>query len=466
MKYKVINILCDEILNINRLEYTVDFLNDHPLKPQNVILKLNAETTDSIDIHYAYEGYGHFSIPVQNLFFSPGSIDFNEIFINSYDFNGESVYSVERQKSEPENFINETKFSFDILETIFCHISRYEEVFSEEARKDEHLRLKASEHLLVRNELHLIPVVDHLVLSFYRALGFNILNTTTNFSMTHDIDAIHKFNSILKLPKSIVRILLMGLGFRGIFEILKWYFKSMLNRDHDPYYVFDSILVPDNIFVNKIIFFVAGGKTRFDQWNKNYYKWLPAVIDKAIRNEYHVGFHPSYRAYNDHEMFQKELELLRESDRQTIDYVRTHFLRMDFNSTFNISVENNISVDSSLGFPDDIGFRCGTGFSYFLYDFVYEKQSAIKELPLIIMDSALLYIYCKNSTDCFRDKLYDFIEKNRFNTHITFNFHNSTFDRSLMSRSGLLKIYSELITDISNFNLKITPKCFKNKCKN
>lgn len=82
------------------------------------------------------------------------------------------------------------------------------------------------------------------------------------------------------------------------------------------------------------------------------------------------------------------------------------------------------------------------------------------------MDSALLYIYCKNDNDCFRNKLYQFIEENKFNTHITFNFHNSTFDKSLLSRNDMINIYLELITDISNFNPKIKPSFFKNKSKN
>lgn len=457
MMYKVINIFCDVILNSNRLKYTIDFLNCHPLKPQNLVLELNGETGESLNINYSPEKPAHFYIPVQNLFFGNASIDLNEIFINKYEYNGEAVFSVEKKKSENIMFINGNEFSFDIFETIFFHISRFEEVFSESYERDEHSRIKTQDQILVRNNLHLHPVVDRLVLAFYRALDFNIPDTVSNFSMTHDVDAIHKFNSAFKLPKSIIRILLMGLGFRGIFDIMKWYFKSILNKDQDPYYVFDSILVPDNIFSNKIIFFVAGGNSGFDLFNENYYKWLPVVIGKAIKNDYYIGFHPSYLAYNDPEMFRSELELLKRSARLEINHVRTHFLRMDFNSTFNISEDNGITLDSTLGFPDNYGFRCGTGFSYFLYDFQDERQSAIRELPLIIMDSALLYIYCKDSEACFRDSLFDFIEKNRYNTHITFNFHNSTFDRSMKTRSGILKIYSELITDIRNYNLKINP---------
>jgi hypothetical protein len=461
MEYKEINIKCKEILNTKRLKYTIDFLNSHPLKPQHILLKLNTETQNNLIIDYSNEISKNFCVPVQNLLFGSGPIDFDKININKYDYNGESVFSVESEKSEQGIFLSKKKFSFDIFETVFCHISRFEEVFSENSRKDEHLRMKTQHQLLVRNKLHNIPVVDQLVLAFYRALGFNIQDTGTTFSMTHDIDAIQKFNSALKLPKSILRVLLMGLGISGVFEIIRWYFKALQKKDNDPYYVFDSMLVSDDIFIDKIIFFVAGGKTKFDLFNKNYIKWLPEVIDKAVDKGYAIAYHPSYNAYNEPEIFSEELRVLRKSYLQAILHMRTHFLRLDFNSTFNISANNSIVIDSTLGFPDTIGFRCGTGFRYFLYDFVSEKQSAIIELPMIIMDSALLYIYCKNDIVCFRDKIYQFIEKNKFNTHITFNFHNSTFDRSLKSRSELINIYLELITDISSFNMKINPSCFK-----
>lgn len=68
MEYRIINIKCKEILNIERLKYTIDFLNSHPLKPQNVLLKLNTETENSLVIDYSYEISKNLFIPVQNLF--------------------------------------------------------------------------------------------------------------------------------------------------------------------------------------------------------------------------------------------------------------------------------------------------------------------------------------------------------------------------------------------------------------
>jgi hypothetical protein len=279
--------------------------------------------------------------------------------------------------------------------------------------------------------------------------------------MTHDIDAIQKYNSRLKLPKSIIRVLLMGLGLKGVIDIVYSFIKTIIKRENDPYYVFDFLLIDDDFFEEKVVFFVAGGTSRFDLYNKNYLKNLKTVAIKATSKDYKIGFHPSYNAFNKADMFGNELKILKAATQKEILFVRTHFLRLDFNSTYEICAVNDLKIDSTLGFTDLIGFRCGTGFKYFLYDFENEKQSLIQELPLIVMDSSLLYMYCKNNSSCFRKILFDFVDSNRFNTHITFNFHNSTFDRSLKNRSDMINTYSELITNINNFYLKINSSSLK-----
>ena len=445
MLEKNINIRCSETINYSRLQYTVDFIDNHPLKPGSIKIKLNSADHCDIEVAYSYEAADKLFIPIQNQFFGNNTHDANDFFINNYLWKNKYLYSLEKKFKNEQFFIINQQFSFDILETIFFHISRFEEVFATSNQLDEHGRMRSDQQILVKNKLQTNPVVDHLIKSFFEVLGIEIEDVITGFSMTHDIDAIQKFSSTIKLPKSIGRVLLMGLGLNGVYRILKSYFSFILNKEEDPYYVFDTLLLSENIFDKKIIFFVSGGKTRFDLYNKNYKLWLPRIVKKALNKGYSIGFHPSYNAFNNPEMFVEEINQLKLACPAPVEYIRTHFLRMDFNATLKISVQNDLIIDSTLGYPDEIGFRCGTGFSYFLYDFQNESKSLIKELPLIIMDSALLFIKCNDSSDCFKEKLYEFINMNKFNTHITFNFHNSTFDRSLRKRDNVKFIYSELI---------------------
>lgn len=446
MELKSVNIICSRDINIQRLNYTIDFINDHPLKPDGIDIRLNPSESSDLEINYGNKAEHGYYMPAQFLFFGKSLADAGSVFAAPYFFRGNTVYSVEASSKGSNEFLQGNSFCFDVFEAIFFHISRYEEVFASDLQLDEHSRMKTGEHFLVKNRIHHLPVADHLIIAFFRALGFNVIDRPTRFSLTHDIDAIQKFNTPVKLPKSIGRVLLMGLGFKGVVSIIKWYFKTLFKRENDPYYVFDSLLTSSNKFDKKAIFFVAGGKTRFDLFNRNYLKLLPHISSLASQKEYNIGFHPSYEAYNNSNVFRKELQHLRLKTNHKVSFVRTHFLRFDFRETFKIAQENGLIYDSSLGYNDDFGFRCGTGFEYHPYDFKNEKAYSILEIPLVVMDSSVLFYKCDEDAQCFRKKLMDFIGKNLYNTHICINFHNSTFDKSLESRSDMKSIYFELLS--------------------
>lgn len=443
-----VNIICHEDLIFSRLSYVLAFLNNHPLKPSNVEIILNDKINGDISINYSSLIVNGITVPFQNLYFDTQNAYKSDIFINEYSYKENLLYSVEKISKERSEFFSGGLFGFDIFEMIFYHISRFEEFFARPDQMDYHARMKSKEQLLVKYNLNRIPVVDQLVFSFFCALGFQMSNLATEYTLTHDIDAIFKYNSLAKFPKSVVRVLLMGLGLNGFVRIIKSYVRKIINYFDDPYFSFDYLFRPETFFNRKIVFFVSGGSTRFDLYNINYLKNLKKVVDYGIEKGYNIGFHPSYNASSNAQLFNKEKEVLENISEQKIEFCRTHFLRLDFKKSFQIISNSNIRFDSTLGFPDLIGFRCGTGFEYSLYDFTNEKKSNIREIPLVVMDGSSLQFQCNENPECFKKDLYDFLSQNKFNTHITFNFHNSIFDVSLKSRTGLLAIYHELIKDL------------------
>lgn len=447
-----VNILCIEELIFSRLNYVIAFLNNHPLKPTNTEIILNDKKAGDISINYSTLTTNNISVPFQNLFFNTNNTEDSDIFVNNYSYEQNSLYSVEKISKEQGKFIEDNIFGFDIFETIFYHISRFEEYFSGPEQLDSHARMKSEEQLLVRYNLYHIPVVDHLVYSFFAALGLNMTKKLTQYTLTHDIDAIFKYNSLAKFPKSVVRVLMMGLGFDGVVRIIKSYIRKIKNYFDDPYYSFNDLFRPESFFIRKIVFFVSGGSTRFDLFNKNYLRNLKKVIDLAHIKGYVIGFHPSYDANCNAELFTKEIKVLENISNQKIEFCRTHFLRLDFKRSFQIMSDHGIIFDSTLGFPDLIGFRCGTGFEYNLYDFSRENISDIREIPMVVMDGSSLQFRCYEDPECFRKDLYEFLSQNKFNTQITFNFHNSIFDNSLKSRTGLSAIYAELMHDLEQKN--------------
>ncbi len=444
--HKIINIKCDEDIIFDRLAYTIEFINSHPLKPHNVLFRLNNIAPNAETLYYKSSPNNTPFVPAQNLFFS--SALYPNPVINNYNFECETVYSVEKVKKEYSDFFTGGKYGFDIFETVFYHISRYEEVYCSIEKLDIHKRMKSSEQLLVKNELHYSPVVDSLVFCFFKSLGIVAKDKETTFSLTHDIDIIRKYSSFYKSLKSIAKIIQMNLGFSGMARIIKSLLNTFQNTENDPYFTYNWLFVKDKKFVNKTVYFVAGGNTRYDLYDKYYLKQMPEILKKAMDSNYKIGYHPSYEAYNTKKLFQKEYNLLEGFVNTKILNIRTHYLRLDIQRSFELFEEFGLEYDSTLGYADDIGFRCGTGFEYNPYNFKEERAWRFREIPLVFMDSSLIYSVCRDNIDCFKAKAKAFFKLNKHNTHITINFHNSTFDYSLEFRNGLKEFYMELISEI------------------
>lgn len=94
------------------------------------------------------------------------------------------------------------------------------------------------------------------------------------------------------------------------------------------------------------------------------------------------------------------------------------------------SRETGIKEDSSLGYTQYIGHRCGTGFAYYIYDFIIEQAFDVLEKPITFMDSSWLH---ENKRSKLSD--IDILFGQFFGTY---NFHNSTFDE-LESRNIKMK---------------------------
>ncbi len=136
---------------------------------------------------------------------------------------------------------------FDIFETIFFHISRYEEWFCEEKNLDLHGTLLSSHQYLVKNNVHQIPLVDLLVCYFLEKLGIQPKICATTYTLTHDIDVLLKYPSFYKFLRGFGNILLYQKH-----KIKKFvrhtinYIKSKHGINTDPYDTFDWILMANN----------------------------------------------------------------------------------------------------------------------------------------------------------------------------------------------------------------------------
>lgn len=436
---KKISIEATSLLLLNRLEYVASFLDNHPLKPTDVELGVGLGNP-SVRIYYSNETKracsSAFVIPLQGCFFQNKELP-SPLYSNIYSFGEQLFYAVETEDRLPAPFLQGHFFQFDILETLFFYISRIEELTPHPSTEPN--SYPEGRQFLVRNGLHGEAVADQLVAAFFRALGLDALVRDTRFIWTHDIDALRKFPSFYKFFRAAARLLLRK-QWHGILRLLWAYYLTLNKKERDPFDTFEWLFLKKE-GLEKIAFLMAGGLTRYD----NHYRIDEAEAKQAIRlglgRGYRVGLHPSYACWINRDQFAEEKQLLEAFIGQEVKHSRQHFLNFSIPHTISLLEEAGISEDHSLGFRSHIGFRCGTGFPYRLYNFELERESTVTEVPLVIMDSAILAEAKQIGMEAF-GFLKSFLEKNKKGTQISVNFHNSSFDGIEWDRQQMKRLYT------------------------
>jgi len=418
---------------IARLSYVLDFIRNHPCAPDGIVIVINEIKNTGKVIHYSVEG-GAFQIVPQKVFFVQSQILLSqpkEIALNV-------------QNHLLKGFANNggSKFMpFDIFETIFFHISRYEEWFVVDNHLDQHGTLDSNHQYLVKNNLQQTPIVDLLVLYFLEKIQLQPKEIETKYMLSHDIDVLQKYPSFYKFLRGYGNIICYQPNkIKNIIRLTSSYINFILGKQTDPYDTFEWLLQSNHPNISKkIIYWLTGGNTSYEGFFGIFDPKVGAIIQKSAKQGYRIGLHPSYNTISDKVMMGEELETLCQVASLKINDIRQHFLRFEVKRTGKILDELGIKTDSSLGYRDRIGFRCGTGFPYRLYNFEAESAFNFFEIPLVVMDIAAMREADWNSS-AWCDLITSFLERNKNATHITFNFHNSFFDPALVD-ADLIKTW-------------------------
>lgn len=440
----------DDHLNENRIRYVLEFIERHPLNEGRVAFHFNKNRACQAKLIYSLsdsvflkEG---FFIPAQALFFSK-QISQTEIqqpnplslSANQYLFENYKIFSVENQIKGTRQFFEHGNFTFDIIETIFFHISRYEEHAFSNPRLDSHGRTLASSQFLVINRLEKIPVVDHLIYCFLKIIRANPKHLNTKLKLSYDIDIVRCFKLRPPIALSIKYI------FNNPISVIKlWvaYSKSLFPPYPDPYLIFDWMLRPIND-IEQTIYFLVNGRTKFDKPIVNINDEFKNIVYLAMQQGLTIGIHPSYDCISDLNLFNFEKETLASILKREVVFSRQHFLHFSWEYTPAIFEKLGVQEDSSLGFPDRIGFRCGTGFPYRPYCFKEERAWNFVTVPMVCMDIALFREAKQNNVEVPK-LFYSFLKANQFLTQITFLFHNSRFFDAELEGIDLKSLFDSL----------------------
>jgi len=114
------------------------------------------------------------------------------------------------------------------------------------------------------------------------------------------------------------------------------------------------------------------------------------IIQEIDRQGWEIGLHPSWYSFDDADELKRQKESLEKALGHEVVSVRQHYLHYDIRVTPAVHAAAGFKYDSTLGFNDNVGFRFGTCYPWHLYDLKTEKELPIKEMSLIIQDSAML----------------------------------------------------------------------------
>jgi len=423
-----------------RIDYVLEFISQHPLLSGQIDFTRQENSNFDMVLSYGIQELGSFFIPVQKIIFSDNPSNFNQLVANKYYFTTVPIYSVEWSKtSEVKDFFSQKSFQFDIIETIFFHISRIEEWDCTDQNLDQWGMMKTNQQFLVKHQLHQIPVIDHLIYAFAQVLNIQFNPPKSTIRITHDIDETTQSANFLKSLRSSAGIIWRRQNWTSI--IRTW--KALFNNQKNNYDTFDWML-SDSATMEKCIYFLVDGKTKYDTPYDLGTPRMQTIFQMCKEKNYKIGIHPSYACWKNQKKFKEEKEKLEALVNLPIEISRQHYLHFNFKITPNILDQQKIKEDSTMGFNDRIGFRCGTGFGYHLYDFENEKPFNFIETPLIVMDSSLL-METNYDLEKTTQLWTSFLAKNKRYTKITFNFHNTRFYDANIHGIPLKKWYQELL---------------------
>ena len=424
----------------NRVEYVVDFINGHPLCPKSVLISTQIKNND-LKIQYGGNTpENNFFIPTQATIFSEVIIESSMLYANKYLINEREVYSVELEHKKQSEFIVEKKFQFDLIETIFFHLSRYEEFHCKNQGKDRWDMMNESDQFLVVHKLEKQPIVDHLVKCFLESIGVLIPKQKSKIRITHDIDLITKFKSPLSFLRFNAYYIKNWKGLNPIRQLWASYSRSVF-KNEKAYDVFDNMLLKNP--GEKEIYFLIGGKTAVDTPLDTKTEIFKNAVKQSKERGYNIGIHPSYATWKDLNLFKSEKERLEQIIDEEIIISRQHYLHFSFDATIEILQSAGIKQDSTLGYNRRIGFRAGTGVGFKLFDLKSDTITEIIEKPLSFMDSSL-FEESGFKPEKFTGIAKEFIQSNEYDSEITCNFHNSRFDDAKMYGLPQQELYNKL----------------------
>lgn len=283
----------------------------------------------------------------------------------------------------------------DIIASSFFMLSRWEEVVDKD--KDIHQRSTAASSTAYRyNFLHrpLVNEYSDLLWNLLIRAGYQGIRKKHLFetAVTHDVDQQYQwpdaFTGIKHLAGDLIKRKSFNLFVKNLVSMIR---TRWLNKP-DP---FDQhalqMDLAERAGIRACFNFIVSRSSPFDQPLSHQDPRMKNLIRQIESRGHQIGFHPGYESYMDGNRFDAELKILQNLTQQKIEGGRQHYLRFSVPHTWRLWEHAGMTWESSMGYSDMPGFRCGTCYTYSVFDCLDRKKLRLKEKPLILMDATLVY---------------------------------------------------------------------------
>lgn len=277
-------------------------------------------------------------------------------------------------------------YPHDIFSDIFLLISRYEEYGV--TRSDQHGRPLPEENTLFQLGIMDRPLVNNWLETFRLHLNAQFPELLMEkkpfrFISTIDVDNgyDYKGKGFLRSSYGLAKDLLNG-RFRRILQR----FSVMLNREKDPFDVYDALMDSSAKTGNMLRFFVLSGKRSDRDHNISpYSRAFQKLVQKLARQSL-LGLHPSYYSFLKPEVVEKEKTALSQASGAEIRDARNHFLRNTLPDACNMMIASGFSSDWNMGYVGAPGFRAGVAHPFHWYNVKEEMETSLTLYPLMFLE--------------------------------------------------------------------------------
>ncbi|MFK8009478.1 MAG: polysaccharide deacetylase family protein [Saprospiraceae bacterium] len=389
---------------------------------------------------------------IRNHFFTNDDPDFlyqkenipSKVGLDNLILDGEkySIYSLFGKSAWTETK-DEIILEADIIAATFFMLTRWEETLGGE--RDMHQRFLGKNSLACKNGFLGKPIVNQYVeilWAFFQKINITQVRKKREFGIvpTHDVDIPFLFPNLIYGLRTIVRYLISPTYFWDGVNYLKFYLKGK-----DPYDTHDIFLDgAEKLKVKAHFFFMAGCHNRFDPRDQLSHPKVKLLLEKIKKRGHQIGFHPSYKSYNDAQIFSQEKKRLEKIAEQKVETGRQHYLRFENPTTWNLWENENMKWDSTMSYADEIGFRNGVCYPFPVFDIFARKKLNLIERPLILMEGTL-GLYMDISLEEAKSRVGELMNQvKKYEGDFVFLWHNSSLNFRQYSK------YNSILTEIYN----------------